>query len=134
MNLLQIARTDVDQTAALRRHALGEAVSRLDRGESRPHEIEQPIVLDVAGGGDDDALRLVEPMEKTANGLGVEIRDVVAGAQDRAPQRSVAPEVVSGEVVDVFVRAVFDHADLLQDDRPFAFDFKRVEDRIEKDV
>jgi len=80
MDLLEVPRVKVDAAAGGRGRPFRESVSDAHGLERRSHELLQPSVLQMAGGGDHDALGLVEPVKEAADLLGAEVGDRFARA------------------------------------------------------
>jgi hypothetical protein len=91
-------------------------------------------VVDVAGGGDRDALRAVLRTEVAQHRVAVERLDDLPVAQDGSAERMVRPDPLGEEIVDHVVGRVLHHPELLEDDRLLTLDVPAVEPRMEEDV
>ena len=90
-------------------------------------------------GGDQDRLHAQVMLDKKIFQLpAVHAANGVEPPQDRVAQGVAGPEGFAEEIVDVFIRGVLDHVDLLDDHLPFFFQlFHRetgIEKKIEKEV
>ena len=72
--------------------------------------------IDVARDGEQHVLRPVAPREIGLDVVAIESRDGLRRADDRSPERVVAPAVLQVELVDVVARLVLATLDLLQHD------------------
>ncbi len=96
------------------------------------------LMIEVAGGGEDDVpwgeLLAVE----VEDGLLIEARDGLLGPEDGAAQRVALPEVLGEELVDEIVGVVLVHLDLFEDDALLALDLLGgeggVKDKVGEDV
>ena len=64
----------------------------------------------------------------------VHLGDGLESAKDGEPQGMPGPKGLGKEVVDVFIRSILDHADLLDNNLPFFLQFLGGKERVEKKV
>ena len=91
-------------------------------------------MIDIACGRDDNSVRGVESFDMAGDGLLVDCSHTLVGAEDRHADRMIRPEKPIEKDMDLFVRSILQHVDLLQDDLSFATHVGGIEKRIEKDI
>ena len=101
-------------------------------GPPTGEEAHELTVVDVAGGGEDDVragvrAAMVGAQRPAADGL-----DHVRPTDHGPPEWMLAEHRLAGEVVDVILRVVLDHRDLLEDDLALAVDVdeRRLEHHV----
>ena len=104
------------------------------RRERRSDQIAHGRRLDAPGGGDDEISRRVRAGEVVAKRRGVQRSDRLGGAENRASERMIRPEVGREHLVHEVVRRVLDHLDLFEDNVLLAADLLVGEGRIQQQV
>ncbi len=87
-----------------------------DGGEGLLDLLDDLAVVQVAGGRDDQVLRLVAAMEEAGDLVAGEVVHRLLGAQDRPGERAGAVDDLGEEVVHDVARVVLGHRHLLKDD------------------
>ncbi len=133
MGLLQIAL--LAQLAALVAGGLGLArVLVREIAEQLGGEIDQLVMLDLAGRGQDHPARPVIAPHVVDQRGARHRRHGLGRPQDRAAERLAGIGGLLEQVEHQVVRRVLDHADLLQDDLALALQLVRLEGRVLQDV
>ena len=97
----------------------------------------QPLVLDVAGGRDDDVVVRVDARGGRSRARARETDEITSAPPDHRPaERMAAEDRLRDEVVDEVLRVVVDHRDLLEHDLPLGVELgeRRVVDHADDHV
>ena len=116
-----------------RREFLDLAVAR-DAAEQPGAFRGEAFVLDLAGRGDEDAMRAVARRHERHELLAINFVYRRDGAENRQRERMTFPELFVEQVVDEIVGRVFSLRDFLQYDLALALYLRGIENRLEKDI
>src|SRR4051812_33817587 len=98
-------------------------------GERLLDQPDEGVVVEVAGGGDDERVRTVAAPVVAGDRRAAHRPDRLDTAENRAPQRCVRPDGARERVVDRIARVVVVHGDLFEDHAALAVDVVRYEQR-----
>ena len=114
--------------------AVEAVVLRLHLGEVFAHQLHEVIVVQMSGGGDDYVAGDKALAIKIPDWIALEALDRVAGAENRAAQRVVFPEILSEDFMDQVVGTVLVHFDFFEDDAALADNVVGGESGIQNQV
>ncbi len=121
-----------DETPRHRRRRPGRAdrARRCARAEGRVDEVHHLRVVHLAGGGHDDVVPGVVPVEEAGDRLARHLLDRAGKALHAPAQRMVGPDRFVEDVKDDVVGRVLVHRDLFQHDRALGLNVVRRERRV----
>ena len=102
--------------------------------EAGADHLDDLLMVEVAGGGDDDGVRAVAPRHVVAQALRLEGGDGFRGADDGLAQDVAGPQRLREQVMDQIIRLVVAPLDLFQDDVEFAPHLLRVEGGVQEHI
>ena len=122
---------------AAQRAGVGERGRRGDRRQGRAraldaralHELDERVVVDRAGRGDDDVARHVAGVVEGGQAARRRAGDDLGTADDRAAQRVAPEDGLAQDVEHLVLGVVLVHGDLLEDDLALLVELARVEAR-----
>jgi hypothetical protein len=91
----------------------GKAFSRRDVFKFLGSQLDEMVVIQIAGSRNDDPIRLIKSGKEPLDRIGIEPQNIFPGAENRPSQGMIAPYRAAGKHVHVLVRTVFHHADFL---------------------
>ena len=94
-------------------------------------EIENSIMGDIAGGGDDEMVGGEPFVEAVAQAIAIELLDGFGSAENGAAKWVLGPEAAGENFVEEIFGIVQVHLDFFEDDLTLFFDVFRVELRTE---
>ena len=106
----------------------------LERREALAGNIDQPVMIDIAGGGDDHVVAHIVAVHVFADRVRGEFAHRIHRAQDGAANRLGGECRGLEQVEDMIIRVVARRADLLDDDLLLAGQFVVLEQRILQDI
>ncbi len=98
------------------------------------YQIDELIVVEMSGGGDDNVSGSEAVRVSVEHGLALEFLYRFFGAQDRLAQGMIFPEILGEDFVDEVVGVVLVHLDFFEDDAALAGDVLGGERRVQNQV
>ena len=105
-----------------------------ERAEVARDQLDEAVVLDVAGRGENHVAGLEALLEEADQRVLLEAADGFAGAEDGLAERMALPEILHEDFMDQRVGIVLVHLDLFEDHAALAGDLLRGEDRVQHQV
>ena len=106
--------------------------------KARSGEIDEPLMRDIASGGDDDIVGRVVAAKGGAKRCVIEVADSFRSAENGPAERMLPPKISREHFMDKVFRIVLNHADFFEDDGALALDFiggkLGVEDHIGENI
>ena len=109
--------------------AVEAVLHRLHVLEMFGYQFHELLMLQVAGGADDQIAGRQSAVVETQHRIALESFHRIFGAEDRLAQRMIFPEILGEDFVDQVVGAVLVHFDFFQDHAAFAADVLDIETR-----
>ena len=98
------------------------------------HELQDLIVSDVSGSGDQNVIGSEPILKAAAKSFAIELANGLRSAEDRTAEGMIGPETTSKDVVEKILGIVEIHLDLFENDLALLFDVVGIEFRTENKI